>query len=146
MFGRVLFIQTCTFKTTFLNLATPYILYHELLSKARSKQTFTLGFFFRLQAPKKFPYYKRYKNSRNFLDEKAKYQPWIIKIWMKKPKLDENRIKIGENLFYIHNVDECRYILLHCSILYSQLSFTANMKKKPYFAQGLIIEERNSLT
>jgi hypothetical protein len=36
------------------------------------------------------------------LDEKAKYQPWIYKeeakIWMKTPKLDENRIKIGENL------------------------------------------------
>jgi hypothetical protein len=27
-------------------------------------------------------------------------------------------------------VDECRYILLHCNILFSQLSFTANMKKK----------------
>jgi hypothetical protein len=33
--------------------------------------------------PKKFPYYKRYKNLRNILDEKAKCQPWIIK---KKPK------------------------------------------------------------
>jgi hypothetical protein len=27
-------------------------------------------------------------------------------------------------------VDECRYILLHCSILCSQLSFIVNMKKK----------------
>jgi hypothetical protein len=44
------------------------------------------------------PCYKRYKISRILLDEKAKYQPWIIKIWMKKPKLDENRIKIGENI------------------------------------------------
>jgi hypothetical protein len=43
--------------------------------------------------PKKFPCYKRYKNSRIFLDEEAKCQPWIIK---KKPKLDENIIKIGE--------------------------------------------------
>jgi hypothetical protein len=33
-------------------------------------------------------------------------------------------------LFYIHNVDECRDILLHCNILCSQLSFTANMKNK----------------
>jgi hypothetical protein len=39
----------------------------------------------------KFPCYKRYKNSRIFLDEKAKCQPWIIK---KKPKLDENRRKV----------------------------------------------------
>jgi hypothetical protein len=29
------------------------------------------------------------------LDEKAKCQPWIIK---KKPKLDENRNKIGEKV------------------------------------------------
>jgi hypothetical protein len=47
-----------------------------------------------------------------------------------KPKLDENRIKKGEYFFYIHNVDECRNILLHCNILCSQLSFTANMKKE----------------
>jgi hypothetical protein len=63
------------------------------------------GFFFRMHAtrkhPKKFPYYKRYKISRNFLDEKAKCQPWVIKVRMKKPKLDENRIKIGEN-FILH--------------------------------------------
>jgi hypothetical protein len=56
-------------------------------------------FFFRLHAarkhPKKFPYYKKYKNSRFFLDEKAKFQPWILK---KKPKLD---IKIGE-IFILH--------------------------------------------
>jgi hypothetical protein len=58
------------------------------------------------------------------------------KIWMRKPKLNENRIKIGENLFYIHNVDECRNILLHCNILCSQLSFTANMKKKPWKANA----------
>jgi hypothetical protein len=31
--------------------------------------------------------------------EEAKY-------WMKKSKLDENRIKIGKKLFYIHNMDE----------------------------------------
>jgi hypothetical protein len=41
------------------------------------------GFFFRLlkarKHPKKFPCYKRYKNSRIFLDEKVKCQPWIIK-------------------------------------------------------------------
>jgi hypothetical protein len=58
--------------------------------------------FFRLHATRKhqkiLPCYKRYKISRILLDEKAKYQPWIIKIWMKKPKLDENRIKIGENI------------------------------------------------
>jgi hypothetical protein len=35
------------------------------------------------------------------------------KNWIKKPKLDEDRNKIGEILFYIHNVNECRYILLH---------------------------------
>jgi hypothetical protein len=29
------------------------------------------------------PFHKRYKNSRQLLDEKAKCQPWIIK---KKPK------------------------------------------------------------
>jgi hypothetical protein len=52
------------------------------------------------------------------------------KNWMKKPKLDENRIKIGFIYFYIHNVDECRNILLHCNILCSQLSFTTNMKKR----------------
>jgi hypothetical protein len=33
------------------------------------------------------------------LDEKTKCKPWIIK---KKPKLDENRIKIGEN-FILHS-------------------------------------------
>jgi hypothetical protein len=32
---------------------------------------------------KKISYYKRYKHSRNFLDEKVKCQPWIIE---KKPK------------------------------------------------------------
>jgi hypothetical protein len=54
-----------------------------------------------------------------------------LKIWMKKPKLDENRIKIGEiPFFYIHNMDACKDILLHCNILYSQLSFTTNMTKK----------------
>jgi hypothetical protein len=31
-----------------------------------------------------------------------------VKMWMKKPKLNDNRIKIGgEILFYVHNVDEC---------------------------------------
>jgi hypothetical protein len=34
--------------------------------------------------PKKIPCYKRYENSKKKLDEKAKYQPWIIK---KKPKI-----------------------------------------------------------
>jgi hypothetical protein len=33
---------------------------------------------------KKIPCYKRYKNLRIFLDEKAKCQPWIIK---KEPKI-----------------------------------------------------------
>jgi hypothetical protein len=55
------------------------------------------------------------------------------KFWMKKSKLDENRIKIGEIFIYIHNVDECRCILRHCNILYSQLSLTANMKKKALY-------------
>jgi hypothetical protein len=45
------------------------------------------GSFFRLHVARKhpnfFPCYKRYKNSRIFLDEKAKCQPWII---IKKPK------------------------------------------------------------
>jgi hypothetical protein len=44
------------------------------------------GSFLRLHVARKhqkqFPCYKRYQNSRIFLDEKAKYQPWIIK----KPK------------------------------------------------------------
>ena len=30
--------------------------------------------------PKKFLCYKRYKKFKNFLDKKAKCQPWIIKI------------------------------------------------------------------
>jgi hypothetical protein len=36
------------------------------------------------------------------LDEKAKCQPWIkeAKNWMKKQKLDENIIKIGENFIF----------------------------------------------
>jgi hypothetical protein len=34
------------------------------------------------KSTQKIPCYKRYKNSRNFLDEKAICQPWIIK---KKP-------------------------------------------------------------
>jgi hypothetical protein len=59
-------------------------------------------FFFRLHTtkkhPKKFPCYKRYKNSRIFLNEKAKCQPWITK---KKLELDENRIKLGE-IFILH--------------------------------------------
>jgi hypothetical protein len=42
-----------------------------------------------------------------------------MKIKFKKEKI----------LFYIHNVDEYRDILLHRNILYSQLSFTVNMKK-----------------
>jgi hypothetical protein len=59
--------------------------------------------FFRLHVAKKhqkqFPCYKRYKNSRIFLDERAKCQPWIIQ---EKPKLDENRIKIGEFFIILH--------------------------------------------
>jgi hypothetical protein len=39
------------------------------------------------------------------------------KFWMKKPELD---------FFFVHTVDECRDILLHCNVLCSQLSFTAN--------------------
>jgi hypothetical protein len=42
---------------------------------------------------KHFPCYKRYKNSRKYLDEKAKCQPWIIKVMIKKPNLDSNGIK-----------------------------------------------------
>jgi hypothetical protein len=42
---------------------------------------------------KKILCYKKYKNSRNFLDEKTKCQPWITK---KKPKMDENKIEIGK--------------------------------------------------
>jgi hypothetical protein len=61
------------------------------------------------------------------LDEKGKFQPWIKK---KKPKLDENRIKIGENIILHPYLGECRNILLHCNKLCSQLSFTSNMKKK----------------
>jgi hypothetical protein len=49
--------------------------------------------FFRLHVATKhqkiFSSYKRYKSPRIFLDEKAKYQPWIIK----KPKLDEIKLK-----------------------------------------------------
>jgi hypothetical protein len=39
-------------------------------------------------------------------------------------------LKYEKIIFYIHNADECRDILLHCYILFNQLSFTANMKKK----------------
>jgi hypothetical protein len=61
------------------------------------------GSFFRLHVPRKHPkiYYKRYKNSRIFLDEKAKCQPWIIK---KKPNFgwrSQNWMKIGE-FFSLH--------------------------------------------
>jgi hypothetical protein len=52
------------------------------------------------------------------------------KMWMKKPKLDEIELKHEIFLFYIHNMDECRNILLHYNILCSQLSFTANMNKR----------------
>jgi hypothetical protein len=48
--------------------------------------------------PKKFPCYKKYENSKNILDEKAKCQPWIIKFWMKKPILDEGSNNIGWNI------------------------------------------------
>jgi hypothetical protein len=36
-----------------------------------------------------------YKNSRNCLNEKAKYQPWIIKFRMKKPTMIENSSTMG---------------------------------------------------
>jgi hypothetical protein len=59
-----------------------------------------------------FPCYKKYQDSRKKFDpqfvpkkerkkericfnEKAKCQPWVIKIWIKKPTMDENYIKIG---------------------------------------------------
>jgi hypothetical protein len=32
----------------------------------------------------------------------------------------------------IHTTDECKDILLHCKILYSQLRFTASMEKPAY--------------
>jgi hypothetical protein len=47
------------------------------------------------KAPKKFPCYKRYQISGKNLDEKTKRQSWIIKIWMKKPILDESNVKVG---------------------------------------------------
>jgi hypothetical protein len=48
---------------------------------------------------------------------------------MMMPKLDEIKTEIGITL-NIHNVNECKDFLLHCNILYSQLSFTAKMKKE----------------
>jgi hypothetical protein len=60
-------------------------------------------------------------------------------------KMDENRIKIGDYYFYIHNMDECRNILLHCNILYSQLSFTANMKTKTLVTSFVLQEYLNRL-
>jgi hypothetical protein len=51
-----------------------------------SPETLSQGSFFRLHIARKhqkiISCYKRYKNSRKFLDEEAKCQPWIIK---KKP-------------------------------------------------------------
>jgi hypothetical protein len=51
------------------------------------------------------------------------------KIWMKKPKFglrSQNWMKIElkqeKILFYIHDVDECRHILLHYNILCSLAS------------------------
>jgi hypothetical protein len=41
-----------------------------------------LWYYMHPKSTQKIPCYKRYKNSRNFLDEKAICQPWIIK---KKP-------------------------------------------------------------
>ena len=41
------------------------------------------------------------------------------KIWMNKPKLDENRNKNMRIFFYIHNVDEFRSVFLHCNNLCS---------------------------
>jgi hypothetical protein len=70
-------------------------------SQLHTGKEYQVGFFLSCMQPEStkktslLSCYKKYKNSRNFLDEKAKYQPWIIK---KKPKLDENRIKIGDFL------------------------------------------------
>jgi hypothetical protein len=52
------------------------------------------------------------------------------KIWMKKPNWMKIELKKDKFLSYIHNVYECRDILLNCNILCSQLNLTANMKKK----------------
>jgi hypothetical protein len=57
------------------------------------------------------------------LDEEAKIGR-RSQNWMKIKLKHENF------LFYIHNMDECRNILLHYNILCSQLSFTANMNKR----------------
>jgi hypothetical protein len=77
------------------------------------------------------------------LDEKGKFQPWIKK---KKPKLDENRIKIGENIILHPYLGECRNILLHCNKLCSQLSFTSNMKKKKKKPWCLFVEPLHDIT
>jgi hypothetical protein len=48
---------------------------------------------------------QKYKNSRFFFEWKSQMSTMDYKeeakIWMKKPKLDENRIKIGE-IFILH--------------------------------------------
>jgi hypothetical protein len=41
-------------------------------------------------------------------------------------------------------VDECNDILLHCNILCSQLSFTANMKKKTLAICGVVWSSRRT--
>ena len=43
------------------------------------------------------------KNARKNLDEKAKCQPWNIKIRMKKQTSDENGNGVGLKIFYIQN-------------------------------------------
>jgi hypothetical protein len=80
------------------------------------------------KAPKKFPCYKRYKNSRNFLDEKAKCQPWIIK---KKPKLDENIIL---HIMWMNVEMFCFTVIFYVC---SQLNFTENMKKNPAYKYSI---------
>jgi hypothetical protein len=40
---------------------------------------------------------KRFENLTKNLNENAKCQPWIIKIWLKKPNLDERVLKYNEN-------------------------------------------------
>jgi hypothetical protein len=48
---------------------------------------FYLHFLKSKKHPKKIPCYKRYKNSRNFLEEKAKYQVWITMDYKEEAKI-----------------------------------------------------------
>jgi hypothetical protein len=76
------------------------------LCKKRELGLHCLRFIFRLHVAKKhqkrIPCYKRYKNFKNFLDEIAMDYKGEAKNWMKKPKLDENRIKIEESFIISH--------------------------------------------